>query len=166
MFDLVTILETFFVLILNEVSSVYGSCTEATVGDFIGVNCFDAPDWYEASEYCENTIGTSLATITSSSDNTNAVNAAISAGIPNDPSGLVWIGLTDEITEGEWLFDDGYTPFGANSYSAWAPNQPDNWIGTGGEDCVHLYLNAFLWNDLVCTSSQVIGFVCNAPIDS
>ncbi|XP_072042492.1 uncharacterized protein [Amphiura filiformis] len=68
----------------------------------------------------------------------------------------VWIGLTDIVTEGSWIWDDG-TPYG---YTNWAPQQPDN---SGGiEDCAHFRHGdeLGLWNDLGCESQWVSGYIC------
>ena len=64
----------------------------------------------------------------------------------------MWIGLTDELVEGEWRWADGRS----STNRHWGPGQPDNyggWEGAPGEDYAHfwipdgsgLYLGT--WND-------------------
>jgi hypothetical protein len=62
-------------------------------------------------------------------------------------TGTAWIGVNDEEQEGAFRWSGG----GAVDYTAWAPDQPDDW--QGGEDCG--VLNGFnhLWNDRPCTDS-------------
>src|SRR2546425_9947559 len=63
--------------------------------------------------------------------------------------GDYWIGLTDEVQEGTWVWDSGQ-PF---LYANWCPGQPDNSTGCGGpngEDYAHMHgeFCAFnQWND-------------------
>lgn len=56
------------------------------------------------------------------------------------PTGFAYIGLTDEITEGTFLWVDG-TPL---SYTNWNPGEPNN--AGGGEDYVAIS-NTGTWND-------------------
>ncbi|MBN3278335.1 CLC4F protein, partial [Polyodon spathula] len=49
-----------------------------------------------------------------------------------------WMGLTDTVTEGVWLWVDG-TPLNDNA-KFWYGNEPDDWkkVDSSGEDCAHL----------------------------
>ncbi|XP_035669067.1 uncharacterized protein LOC118411132 [Branchiostoma floridae] len=68
-----------------------------------------------------------------------------------------WIGLTDEDTEGEWVFEDGTTLASAR-YSNWQPSQPDNHNGI--EDCVEVLGGAeHYWSDRAC-NVRLPGFIC------
>lgn len=70
--------------------------------------------------------------------------------------GYYWIGLTDEVVEGKWIW------YGTNttaSFFDWNGGEPTN--AGGNEHCVHVYLyseNNFNWNDLPCTSENF--FIC------
>ncbi|WP_268904629.1 lectin-like protein, partial [Dolichospermum planctonicum] len=55
-------------------------------------------------------------------------------------SELLWIGFTDEVTEGQFRWASGET----STYTNWSPGEPNdaNWV----EDYVHMYSNG-KWND-------------------
>ena len=55
----------------------------------------------------------------------------------------VWIGLTDELSEGVWVWESG-EPF---VFSSWNVGEPNDAVGCGGEDYVEM-LGGGLWNDL------------------
>jgi hypothetical protein len=66
----------------------------------------------------------------------------------------LWLGATDEKTEGLWVWLDG-TPM---TYKAWHRRQPDN--GGGREHYLHTDHNA--WNDLP-KEYELTGFICEWP---
>ncbi|MCW9683458.1 lectin-like protein, partial [Dolichospermum planctonicum UHCC 0167] len=60
-----------------------------------------------------------------------------------------WIGLTDEVTEGQFRWASGET----STYTNWFPGEPNN---AWNEDYVHMYSNAYgngKWNDSGSTAS-------------
>ncbi|XP_053386071.1 lactose-binding lectin l-2-like [Mercenaria mercenaria] len=60
-----------------------------------------------------------------------------------------WIGLTDEMIEGAWVWYSSNTDA---TYTDWFPGQPNS--HGGNEDCVILgYHNDYKWVDAPCTSS-------------
>ncbi|XP_058849999.1 asialoglycoprotein receptor 1-like isoform X1 [Acipenser ruthenus] len=68
-----------------------------------------------------------------------------------------WIGLTDAVTEGVWLWVDG-TPLNDKA-KFWYGNEPDDWkeVDSSGEDCAHLkFLEDPLkdWFDGTCRLGQ------------
>lgn len=85
--------------------------------------------WTDARQACQN-MGGHLVTITSSSENNFIYNLW--------PSG--WIGLTDEVSEGQWKWVTG-EPY---SYSSWNGGEPNN---SGNEDYVQ-FVGGGKWNDL------------------
>ncbi|XP_066469002.1 C-type lectin domain family 4 member M-like [Tiliqua scincoides] len=61
---------------------------------------------------------------------------------------VAWIGLSDTVTEGKWVWVDG-TPL---SLSFWRRGEPND-SGEGGEDCATLQFNG-QWNDVSCSTSD------------
>ena len=85
--------------------------------------------WTDARQACAN-MGGYLVTVTSAAENNFIFNLW--------PSG--WIGLTDEVVEGQWRWVTG-EPY---SYSSWNPGEPNN---AGNEDYVQ-FVGGGRWNDL------------------
>lgn len=85
--------------------------------------------WTAAKNACVN-MGGYLVTVTSAAENNFIFNLW--------PSG--WIGLTDEVVEGQWRWVTG-EPY---SYSSWNPGEPNN---SGNEDYVQ-FVGGGKWNDL------------------
>ncbi|MGN6109959.1 MAG: C-type lectin domain-containing protein [Kofleriaceae bacterium] len=75
-------------------------------------------------------------------DAANDAAARTLAGIHN-----AWIGLTDQITEGTFLWVDGSAP----TFTNWYTNEPNDGGGTYPEDCVILAeLRGGKWDDRPC----------------
>ena len=130
-------------------------CPMATRGGTAYILCPDAVTYAEAVESCASA-GMQLATITSAEEQDwiwDTSDAMFISGAKD-----VWIGLNDNDTEGDFVWQDG-SPLG--SYTNWAPNQPDNGGPTGDdEDCVEMgQFNDGLWNDQDC-SLGYLGFIC------
>ena len=94
--------------------------------------------WTDARQACAN-MGGYLVTVTSAAENNFIFNLW--------PSG--WIGLTDEVVEGQWRWVTG-EPY---SYSSWNPGEPNN---AGNEDYVQ-FVGAGRWNDL--PNNQALPYV-------
>ena len=105
-----------------------------------------------AESYCQSTYGTSLASVTSDEDSINIRNAAIRGGFGTSN---LWIGGSDELTEGTWLWNDDTT----FSYTNWDSDQPNSL--NEDQDCISQRTN-FKWDDVEC-ESRVYPFVCNYP---
>ncbi len=105
---------------------------------------YDTKTWTEAKAACQ-AYGGHLVTVTTSAENTFVSNLA--------RSNRIWIGLTDEITEGvwKWVTDEPYVSGDAQ----WSPGEPNN--AGSGEDYVEMYTNG-LWNDLPGASTRY--YVC------
>ena len=72
--------------------------------------------------------------------------------------GDFWIGLTDELVEGTFVWGSGQS-LSADVAAHWGNNQPDN---GGNSDCVKINqgtLNGVL-NDVGCIPSRKEKFVC------
>jgi hypothetical protein len=85
--------------------------------------------WTDARQACAN-MGGYLVTVTSAAENNFLFGLW--------PSG--WIGLTDEVVEGQWRWVTGE----AYSYTSWNPGEPNN---AGNEDYVQ-FVGGGRWNDL------------------
>ncbi|CAH1248695.1 CSMD3 [Branchiostoma lanceolatum] len=68
----------------------------------------------------------------------------------------VWIGLTDQDVEGQFVWTDG-SPL---AYSNWAPGEPN---GDSTKNCVHLWpLANFRWDDMPCGRRNY--YICHVTL--
>ncbi len=103
--------------------------------------------WNEARAFAE-AQGGHLVTVTSEEEQ-----IAVNALLKPEMSGL-WLGATDEETEGEWKWVTG-EPF---TFSQWNPiGEPNN--KDGCEHYAHLFCASAYWNDVAVESDVVDGFV-------
>lgn len=64
-----------------------------------------------------------------------------------------WIGLTDALVEGHWVWETTQiTP----TYTNWAPGEPND--AGHHEDCAIMFPTSFHWNDGACSSK--LSFIC------
>ncbi len=82
------------------------------------------------------------------------INAAVAALAP---SGYYWLGITDIVTEGVWLYESDGQPI---TYSNWFKAEPNN--HGGDEGCVHVQPASTNWNDIECYN--VYAHVCEGLI--
>ena len=62
-----------------------------------------------------------------------------------------WMGLTDELIESEWTWQNSEEPF---NFTDWSPGQPDSWHSVN-EDCgLFYYPHKYLWDDGPCHGSN------------
>lgn len=88
-----------------------------------------------------NLFGANLISIQNQAENDCIMNALNNL---NDPtvSSIIWIGFSDEVQEGTFVWYDQ----ASITYTNWAAGEPNN---SGNEDCTQIYPNG-LWNDLPC----------------
>ncbi|MGH0119788.1 UNVERIFIED_CONTAM: hypothetical protein FKN15_025667 [Acipenser sinensis] len=103
----------------------------------------DKMDWNSSRDNCTS-MGGHLVIIESEAEQRFLMNAAKA-----HPGNLYWIGLTDAVTEGTWLWVDG-TPLNDKT-QYWGSGEPND--RNGEEDCAHFPfhgdpLNS--WNDIGC----------------
>lgn len=68
-----------------------------------------------------------------------------------------WIGGTDAVVEGEWIWITSQAKF---SYDDWADDFPDDY--EDNEDCAHLWSGVnYSWNDSHC--DERMNFICEKP---
>ena len=130
--------------------------TTAYTREYIGVNM--SLNWSEAENYCLDTFGTHLATITSENENGKLRMARTEAGIAT--SSRLWFGFNDLDSEGTWEWTDGTDV----SCTNWCPGKPND--GSSGQDCSSMYPSTSIqssynttWDDNFCYNEY--PFVCN-----
>ncbi len=99
-------------------------------------------------------VGATMLTVADLAENNAVWNAAVGAGI----TGGLWIGYTDQVTEGTWLWQDGST----GTFTNWNSGEPNNsscFGSSNGEDAAIIQMSNGRWND-VYTGPQG---VCLAP---
>jgi hypothetical protein len=123
-------------------------CAEATdctlfapVSGPMLLHCATPRTWDDARAFCQ-ARGGDLVVVD------EALNPLLAEQTPS-----VWIGLSDTVTEGEFVWVDG-SPV---DWPAWAEGEPND--AGDGEDCVHTGTGG-LWNDRSCASE--LAFVCQA----
>ena len=137
----------------NDYYPIWGSCPEGEseaisygfelLGNFTGSNYYfldQNKTFFEAKELADQ-FGADLLTITSQEEQDYLKQRLTALGLTDVNNYNWWLGLTDEENEGQWRWLNGE----AFSYSNWAPNEPNN--QGGNEDYVHMYGDAFSWND-------------------
>ena len=99
----------------------------------------------QAQAFAQN-LGANLVSIQSQEEND-----CIMSSLTNlSQTGVIWIGFSDEINEGSFVWYD-QSPI---VYTNWAPGEPNQ---AGNEDCVQIYptgANPGSWNDLSCGSTN------------
>lgn len=128
-----------------------GSCYKA----------FTAPEtWNNAEAKCKR-LGTQLVKIESAEENDFLTRTFLKA-----PEGTYWIGLSDQMIEGKWIWTDESL---LGKYTNWGKSNPNN-LGDN-QDCGHILKGSFQlqshyfrgyddgeWNDLEC--SFALGYIC------
>ena len=135
-----------------------------------GVRCVDVIDtevtsWYAANAECEALSGT-LASITSAEDNAQVL--AMASDLIHD---AIWIGFSDEGSDGDWYWVGGE----ASGYTNWRtggghPPEPN---GGTIENCAEMYhpagtepTFAGFWNDSTCgATAHNGGYACQVDAD-
>eukprot|EP00105_Crassostrea_gigas_P030493 XP_011452811.1 PREDICTED: perlucin-like protein [Crassostrea gigas] len=113
-------------------------------------------DWTESEYFCH-MIGSKLVEIETEKENNFLKNHARSEH-QHAKSGF-WIGGTDAVVEGEWIWITSQAKF---SYDDWADDFPDDY--EGNEDCAHLWSGVnYSWNDSNC--DERMNFICEKPLD-
>ncbi|MBI3519122.1 MAG: gliding motility-associated C-terminal domain-containing protein [Bacteroidetes bacterium] len=102
----------------------------------------------QAQAYAQ-TFGANLISVQSASENTDLVQALSNQGFS---SNVIWIGFSDAITEGSFVWYDG-SPI---SYTNWAAGEPNN--AGGNENCTQIYTDGS-WNDLNCSGYNSMSVI-------
>ena len=126
------------------------TCTETKRFGRRYLFCKDALSITDAATACASK-GSALASVQDAGEDAWVFAAAQAAGIGTS----VWMGLTDAVKEGTYLWPDGT----AAKYTHWDSGQPDNCAcgDPTNEDCVHWW-NQGAWNDRSCKDK--LPFAC------
>ncbi|RUS76836.1 hypothetical protein EGW08_015408 [Elysia chlorotica] len=129
-------------------------CSECPMGwhkDADNKQCYryfgESMKYAEAVEKCKG-LNAKVTTAKSQEENSFVTSLIASA---------VWLGLTDDVKEGEHVWVDGE----ALDYSNWNNGEPNNWNNI--QDCVELTTSG-KWNDRNCENGY--GVVCKRPVET
>ncbi|XP_022292929.1 perlucin-like isoform X1 [Crassostrea virginica] len=112
--------------------------------------------WNEAIQFCQ-TQNSRLAEIEDAREDNFIRQHLLDYGKQED----FWVGGTDVITEGDWIWVLSQTPI--IYYSHWALYEPNN-LG-GSENCLEIsYGHHYFWNDDSCSRAEF--FICEQPSGS
>ena len=124
--------------------------------------------WSNADAKCKS-LGAQLVKIESAFENDFLTQAFFKG-----TSGTYWIGLSDQVHEGKWIWTDS-SSLGADDYSPWGKNNPNN-LG-GHQNCGQIVKGDFKlgsllfrgfkdgeWNDFRC--DFLLGYICEKKIYS
>jgi hypothetical protein len=126
-------------------------CEAASDGSTYFAWCPEQTTWSGARTICQSAGYDDLAILDSLSEDN-----FVSALRPTPAS--AWIGLSDSVSEGSWVWVNGNPA----NYTGWYSPQPDSF--NGNEDCALLGGSGAGWGDQVCssdtTAAGTVGFVC------
>lgn len=127
----------------------FGECLP--VGDY--TICLERTNWFTARVRCAEQGGRLVVM------ETLAENLEVSTVTSTWTGRPFWIGISDQETEGEWVWNEG-TPL---SYDPWGGGEPND--AGSGEDCAHSNWNSTgAWNDARCWARY--PHVCEFPGES
>ncbi|XP_059167880.1 rheacalcin-2-like [Physella acuta] len=142
--------------VVLQIVCTHATCISKTAKEFQG-NCYEFfptnMNWDQAQEHCARFNGTRSLAKVSSPSVLDFLNSLRPKNTPITGDTRVWLGATDRLREGEWLWTDGTK---ANLASMWRPGEPNHYKDVN-EDC----LDIFKWeklNDEAC--SNAFPFIC------
>ena len=81
---------------------------------------------------------------------------------PGPSAHAYWIGYSDLLTEGTFLWHEGEPDAKPASYTRWRPGQPND--SGSKEDCAHMWLfGDDSWNDYEC-AKPIQGMICEVEV--
>ncbi|MGZ3450745.1 MAG: C-type lectin domain-containing protein [Polyangiales bacterium] len=131
-----------------DVGVMLSGCAPASFGPHKYLFCERDANWEEARTTCQ-FAGLDLAVIDDAAEN-DFLTKAIAPASSSD----FYIGLNDQVKEGDYVWVDGTKP----GYTHWAPLEPNDFFG---EDCSIIQKDG-TWNDVDCTSSPSNAFICES----
>ncbi|XP_052803924.1 perlucin-like protein [Mya arenaria] len=120
----------------------------------------DKYDWIESTAFCSTHPHAYLADVTDNSENA-FIKGLIVNRFANERDAHVWLGATDEITEGVFVWNVNNQKV---IYTDWGPGEPNSVPLNIREDCLVYWAHySWKWADLDC--HQKCYFVCEMPMD-
>ncbi|XP_031150884.1 galactose-specific lectin nattectin-like isoform X6 [Sander lucioperca] len=113
---------------------------------------FQGKSWVDAENFCKSD-GGNLASVHSEEEHVflrTFINQVTGENITS------WIGGSDSVQEGEWMWSDGST----FDYKHWDKGQPDNKGGV--ENCLQMNYEERDWNDAPC--NIIYPFLCSKKL--
>ncbi|KAL4230752.1 Collectin sub- member 10 (C-type lectin) [Mactra antiquata] len=120
----------------------------------------DIADWPTALQYCE-AYGAHLAFIESEREQTFVANHVKSILSSTTSDRYFWIGGTDAVSEGEWVWALIVQP--VIEYTNWSPGNPNDANGGKHQDCMAMYGATGQWDDGWCETEH--NFICEIDLD-
>ncbi|XP_051566428.1 ladderlectin-like [Myxocyprinus asiaticus] len=107
-------------------------------------------NWVTAEKNCLS-LDANLASVHSKADNDFLLSLL-------SVSGRSWVGGSDGVQDGQWLWSDGTT----FDYTNWCSIEPNN--NGGSENCLEInWTGNHCWNDITCSASM--GYICAKGLD-
>ena len=138
-------------------------CTVESYSEKTYLFCEQSVSWFTANDACQDSTNYHLAVINDENENSwitdtgNAISYEVWWWIGYDNTGA----SLEQEPYGGWTWANG-----SSSYTNWSNNQPDDYYQN--EDCVHIYGNSGMWNDLNCELDNWYGsaiyYVCEASV--
>ncbi|XP_053375839.1 perlucin-like [Mercenaria mercenaria] len=113
--------------------------------------------WFGAYESCK-LFGSMLVEVNSADENIYLYNKTSTLGDSNS----WWMGLTDKLVEGEYVWETSKHVLVVDEYTDWAVGEPNN---HHDENCVKFaHSKGFLWQDTECDDEE--HYICEKLDDS
>lgn len=143
---------------------VFNHCPNGFVrhDDSCYIAAHDLANWPDALVYCE-AYGAHLAYIESSAEQQFVAGYVKNLqGSSTDPDFYYWIGGTDAVSEGEWIWATVVRPV---QYTNWNPGEPNNNPDHNSkhQDCMAMLGSNGLWDDGWCETQH--NFICEIELD-
>ncbi|KAK3084939.1 hypothetical protein FSP39_021724 [Pinctada imbricata] len=105
--------------------------------------------WWDGLAFCRS-LGANMVVPVSQNENNYIKQIARDSGEP-----VVWIGISDAHTEGQWLTYPDMNLVNSQ-FTDWGPGEPSG----GAENCGNLLtVHGYRWNDSPCTTQYTVYFV-------
>lgn len=156
------------IALVGSIACLIGSvpCLAQVVNPANGHTYFLTPtpmNFFDARAFAQSS-GGYLASVNDALEHT-WLTTTFNVGSSPGPTDTLWIGYSDEITEGTWLWDSGE----AISYTNWGPGEPNDGFGLtnpNGEDYATLWWShAGRWNDWPGDTYLPIGNPTAIPLN-